>query len=60
MKKLSISFGVTLRKIDNWFKHKRRTDVKKGNMDFSVSYIHTMNKLQFYFYFLAEEVFFKK
>ena len=39
MLEFSLKFKEKISKIDNWFKHKRRAEVKKGIMKFEVFYI---------------------
>ena len=37
MRKLSLVSQEPLKKLENWFKHKRRTDIKNGLLKFSVN-----------------------
>lgn len=36
MKKLSNNTNQSIKKLENWFKHKRRKEMKNGNLTFSV------------------------
>ena len=45
MKEISNDMKLKYSKIENWYKHKRRTDVMEGKMKFEVYFFQIQNSL---------------